>query len=61
MSEEKPERGAEAQLEDALGGQGRGAMAAADDLRRTVRRASWRPRAVLRRLWRRLRTAWRGP
>jgi hypothetical protein len=34
-------------------------MAAAADLRRAVRLASWRPRAVLRRLWSRLRATWR--
>ena len=35
------------------------ALPAADDLRRVVRRAVWRPRAVLRGLWARLRAAWR--
>ena len=33
-------------------------MAAADDMRRIVRRASWRPEAVLRRLWARMRASW---
>ena len=33
-------------------------MAAADDMRRIVRRASWRPKAVLRRLWARMRALW---
>ena len=33
-------------------------MAAADDMRRIVRRASWRPEAVLGRLWARMRAAW---
>jgi hypothetical protein len=35
-------------------------MPAADDLRRAVRRALWRPGAVLRRLWTRVKTAWLG-
>ena len=29
-----------------------------DDMRRIVRRASWRPEAVLRRLWARMRASW---
>ena len=33
-------------------------MAAADDMRRIVPRASWRPEAVLCRLWARMRAAW---
>jgi hypothetical protein len=33
-------------------------MAAADDMRRIVRRASWRPEAMLRRLWARMRASW---
>jgi hypothetical protein len=33
-------------------------MAAAHDMRRIVRRASWRPEAVLRRLWARMRASW---
>ena len=33
-------------------------MAATDDMRRIVRRASWRPEAVLRRLWARMRASW---
>ena len=39
---------------------GRIAMPAADDLRRVLRRGAWRPRAVLRGFWARLRAAWRG-
>jgi hypothetical protein len=36
-------------------------MAAADDMRRIVRRASRRPEAVLRRLWARMRASrWNG-
>ena len=43
------------------GGVARGiAMPAADDLRRVLRRAGWRPRAILRGFWVRLRAAWRG-
>ena len=34
-------------------------MPAADDLRRVLRRAAWRPRVGLRGLWAWLRTAWR--
>ncbi len=36
------------------------AMPAADDLRRVLRRAAWRPRAMLRGFWVRLRPTWRG-
>jgi hypothetical protein len=36
-------------------------MAAADDMRRIVRRASWLPEVVLRRLWARMRASrWHG-
>ena len=35
-----------------------GSMPAADDLRRAVRLARWRPRTALGRLWARLRAAW---
>ena len=35
-------------------------MPAADDLRRVLRRAGRRPRTVLRSLWVRFRSAWRG-
>jgi hypothetical protein len=38
---------------------GGNSLAGGDDLRRVVRRAAWRPRAVLRGLWARLRAAWR--
>ena len=40
------------------GGEGGVGMAAVDDMRRIVRRASWRPEAVLRRLWARMRASW---
>ena len=39
------------------GGKGGVGMAAADDMRRIVRRASWRPQAVLHRLWARMRAS----
>jgi hypothetical protein len=35
-------------------------MSAAGDLRQIIRRSAWRPRAVLRSLWARVRTAWLG-
>jgi hypothetical protein len=35
-------------------------MPAADNLRRSVRRAAWQPQAMLRSLWARFREAWRG-